>query len=91
MMGYVGSVFVGDDLVQVWAGGKVARYLYVSPDGAFKAFDERIRGELPIQLGALKLLLNAVPPGMTCQAAHGSHQFFKDWENTTLACTLEQD
>ena len=42
-----------------------------------------------MRLAALRYLLDAAPPGTVFAPAHpGSITFFRDWEESTLACSL---
>jgi hypothetical protein len=88
-MWYVGTVVAGHELVSIWVSGRQARYICTDQVGGVHVFEERIKGDLPMRLAALRYLLDAAPPGTVFAPAHpGSITFFRDWEESTLACSL---
>ena len=89
---YIGTLVVGVELVQVAYLGRTARYVSTNQSGQVAIYDEKLDGNMPMRIAALRHLLESMPPGMSAYPVHpglGGDQFFKDFVNAKEALILE--
>lgn len=92
MLVYLGAVIAGTELIQIAAWGRTARYVSTNPAGHVEIFDEKLSGNLPIRLAAIRNLLVCTPPGVSVYPVHsGVETFVDDWRACVEAYRLETE
>jgi len=86
---YLGSMLVGDQLLQMVNYGTVVRFIALEPSGKYKVIDADLSNQAgSIMVRAITYLLESTPPDLLYIPVHGSKQFWLSWADCLYAQEL---